>query len=102
MNISLYYTLLIIAACSILVPAFTTLFKAKRITTVFYPLILLIWVWVLTDLFCLYFMKYDKVHIINGIHFFFESQIVLYQFYKWRTLNHIAYKVLAILFATFW
>ena len=87
---------------SITIPAVATLLRAKSITRGFSPFLILIWIWVITDFLGLYFWSYNEISIVNGIHFLFESQLVLYQFYSWKLIYKVFYRTTSIIFAIFW
>lgn len=87
---------------SIYFPAIIGLYKIKNISLEYRPLLILIWLWCITDTIGLIVYEYYQNAFVNNIHYLFESQLALWQFYQWRFFKKTKYLTFSALFGVAW
>ncbi len=99
------FYLIVILSLTICIPALIGLIRFSRISEVYYPFIIYVWIGALNEILGAILVFTKNSNIINlNIYLLIESLLLLWQFTRWRLLNYKSFWSILLLFALliFW
>src|SRR5688500_15452627 len=87
---------------SIYFPTIICIYRFKNIDVTFIPLMILILMWCITDTTKVILYNHLDIAFVNNIHYIFESQLVVLQFYQWKMFKKVFYLLISVIFSLAW